>query len=80
MIQREPVITAGVLTALAAALLTLLESFGVPLTPAQQDAINSVVVLLAPLVMALIVRRYVTPVADPRDNAGRRLTAVEDVE
>jgi hypothetical protein len=77
MSNREPVITAGLLTAAFSACLTLLKTFGVPITLEQQHAINELLAIVAPFLMALLVRNFVTPVADPRDHAGRTLVPEE---
>ena len=60
--KREPLITRASLTALVAAVLTLLVTFGVGLSGEQQAAILGVVAVVAPLVVAAISRHRVTPV------------------
>jgi hypothetical protein len=76
--KREPLITTALITSLVGAVLTLLVAFGVPLTEAQQDAINGLVIVAAPLVVALVGRRYVTPLSDPRDVDGEPLTRADN--
>lgn len=56
---KRPVLTPAILTTLAAAILSLLVSFGIPLTPEQQDNINSVITISAPIVLAAVVSRRV---------------------
>lgn len=70
---RQPIITTATLAALVSAVLALLTAFGVPLTDAQQEAISGLAAVLAPLVVALVGYRLVTPTADPRDRHGRPL-------
>lgn len=57
----EPAVTIGSVTALIAAVLVLLTEFGVDLTSKQQAAINAVVVIAAPIVAGLLIRRKVSP-------------------
>lgn len=77
VIARRPLVTTGTLAALVAAVLALLTSFGVPLTDAQQAAVSGLAAVLAPLVVALVGHRLVTPVSNPRDNSGRQLVPAE---
>lgn len=62
----EPLINRAFIVALVGALLTLLESFGVPITSDQQGAINQLLVILAPLIVAFLARSKVTPVEPAR--------------
>lgn len=57
----EPVVTSAVVVALVAALIGLLVAFGVNVTDEQKVAILGVVTIAAPLVLAWVVRRKVTP-------------------
>lgn len=57
----EPAITAGSLTALVTAGLALVAAFGVPLTTEQREAILAVVAVVAPFVVAWLIRPHVTP-------------------
>lgn len=57
----EPVLTVGSITAIIAAVLSLLVAFGVDLSDAQTQAILGLVAILGPLVAALISREKVTP-------------------
>jgi len=59
--KNEPVISVGFLGAAAAAVLALLVAFGVDLTDEQQTAILGVVAVAAPIVVAVVTRRLVTP-------------------
>lgn len=59
--KTEPVITAGVIGAAAAATLTVLVAFGVPLTKDQTTAVTGLIAVLAPIAVALIARGQVTP-------------------
>ena len=60
LVKNEPVVSAAVITGLVGALLRLLISFGIDITPDQVEAILDVVTLAAPIVGALIARRFVT--------------------
>lgn len=62
--QNEPLVTTGVITALVAAAVTLAVAFGLPLTSEQQIAIGGFTAVVAPLVVALVARRKVTPSAN----------------
>lgn len=75
--KREPLVTTALITSAIAALLSLLTAFGVPLTEVQQDAINQMVLIVAPLVVAFVARYFVTPVADPRDHEGVSLVRAD---
>jgi hypothetical protein len=59
--DNEPAVTAGVVVALATAVLALLIAFKVPITDDQRTAILGVVAVLAPFIAALIIRAFVTP-------------------
>ena len=61
-VNREPLVTVASITALVGALIALLVSFGVKLTGDQQTAILAVTTVVAPLLVAAIARRKVTPV------------------
>lgn len=79
MNNTEPLITTAVITAIIAALITLLKAFGVPITEDQQNAINQFLVVLAPLIVAGIARVYVTPLSRPRDLDGETLSRPNEV-
>lgn len=76
--QREPLITAAAITAIVATLLTLLQSLGMPITAEQQESLNQMAAILAPIVVALLARRYLTPVVDARDDTGEELVRKVD--
>ena len=57
--KREPLAIVGTIGSLIGAFLVMMQSFGIPITDAQSDAINNFVVIAAPLVVALIGRQFV---------------------
>lgn len=59
--NNEPLITVASVTAGVAALIAVLIAFGVPLTPDQQTAILGFVAVAAPVIVAWIARRFVSP-------------------
>jgi hypothetical protein len=65
----EPLWTVAGITAAVSAVIGLLTAFGLSLTETQSTAILGVVGVLAPVVVALVARSKVTPVAkeDNRD-------------
>lgn len=77
--KREPVLTVGGIGAAAAAVLALLVAFGVPLTDDQQTAILGVVAVIAPVVVAVIARRFVTPVSSPQSFNLNNIDPVESL-
>ena len=66
--KSEPVVSAATISALVAALITLLVEFGVPLDDGQQTAIQGLVAVLAP-VAVILVRKYVTANANVVERA-----------
>lgn len=78
--RNEPLINIAFLTALVTALLSLLTAFGVPITDAQQDAVNQFMLVVAPLLVAFIGRTLVTPVAEPKDHDGVPLVRIDGQE
>lgn len=64
--KNEPVVTVATITALVAALIALVVAFGVPLTEDQKTAILSLVTVAAPIVVAVVARRHVTPARTTR--------------
>lgn len=56
-----PVITAGTVVAIVAALLAFGVAFGLPVTDQQREAILGLVAVVAPIAVALLVRPNVTP-------------------
>jgi len=59
--KTEPVVTIAGIQAAVAAVLTLLVSFGVPLSQEQQVAIMGVAATLLPVLFAIWTRSKVTP-------------------
>lgn len=59
-LKNEPVISAALITGIVGALLRLLISFGIDISSDQVEAILDMVTLVAPVVGALIARRFVT--------------------
>lgn len=59
MTQKEPLLTAGSITTVVAAVLVFLRSFGVDITEDQQEAIRGLVAVLAPIILAIIGRQLV---------------------
>ena len=59
ILKSEPVISAATISALVAALLSLLVEFGVPVTDGQQTAIQGLIAVLAP-VAVILVRKHMT--------------------
>lgn len=57
--QKEPLVTLGVIGSLIGSAIVLMQSFGVPISDQQSQAINQFVVIAAPLVIALIGRSFV---------------------
>lgn len=57
----EPAVITGFITAVVAALVVLGTEFGLDLSDGQQTAINSLAVVLAPAIAAIIIRSQVTP-------------------
>lgn len=63
-IKGEPALTTSTITSLVAAAITLLVSFGLPLSADQQVAISAFVAIVAPIVAGLVTRTQVTPAAE----------------
>jgi len=63
---REPLLTVGTITAAAGAAIGLIIAFGLDLSDDQRAAIMTAVSVLAPFIVAAVVRGKVTPVKDPR--------------
>ena len=74
-LRREPIVVGNLVGVLILNLCGLLQEFGVPLSEGQQEAITRVVGTLLLLGTALLARRFVTPLARPRDSQGRPLQA-----
>lgn len=72
--NREPLLTRGVIIAAASALITLGLSFGwIDWSDTQREAVLAVVGFMAPLLVVAITRHLVTPLSDPRDAGGDNL-------
>lgn len=74
MKNREPVLNAAVVVAIVTAGIAMLAAFGLPITPEQTQAVIAFVSVVAPLAVAFLARKKVTPLSDPRNSAGERLT------
>lgn len=72
--KREVLFNTAAITAVVSALLVLLVSLGLPVSPGQSEAIIGFVTVIAPFVVAAVARKFVTPVSDPKDNDGNPLT------
>lgn len=59
LVRNEPVVSAAVITGIVGGILRLLIAFGIDITSEQVEAIVDLVTLLAPIVGALIARRFV---------------------
>ena len=60
--NNEPVLTVATFTSIVTAAVALLAAFGLPLTNEQRQAVIGFVAVVAPLVLAIIARKHVTPV------------------
>lgn len=61
--DNEPAITAGSIVALVGAVIAVAIAFGAPITPEQKEAVLGLVAVVAPILVALLVRPHVTPQA-----------------
>jgi Na+/proline symporter len=77
VMKREPLLTIGTITSVLAAVLALVVAFGVPLTDGQVQALLGLAAALAPVIVALLARSRVTPVAGGRRRAPRKRTERE---
>lgn len=68
--KREPLVTVAFVLSAVGAVLGLLKAFGVDLTDDQQAAISAVASVIAPLLVAVLVRPRVTPVEPGPVDAG----------
>ncbi|GAA0591599.1 hypothetical protein GCM10010174_03290 [Kutzneria viridogrisea] len=71
--SRHPAMAGGSVCALAAAVITLASSYGVPVTQDQHDALMTLVAILAPLAVGWWSSHRTTPHSDPRTRGGQRL-------
>lgn len=73
--NREPIAISETLKTIATSLVIWLVVMGYwPMTPEQQAVTLTLVVAIVNAVGGYLERRYSTPLSDPRDNEGRRLT------
>lgn len=63
---REPLVTRASIVAIVTAIIGLLVALGVPISDEVKVALLGLVGVAAPIVVALLTRSKVTPVADPR--------------
>lgn len=75
---REPLVTNSSIIAIVTAVLALVVAFGLELSQDQQVAILGVTATVVPVILALVTRGQVTPVAAPRGNDGEPLTPLRD--
>lgn len=66
MSSREPVVSAAVVGAIVVAAISVLVSFGVPISEDQRVALVGLAGVAAPIVIALFQRRKVTPLGTDR--------------
>lgn len=76
--RREPLLKKGLILSAVAASLTLIVAFGIPLSAEQRTAIIGFFAAWLPILAALVGRRDVTPVSDPRDDEGNRLVKEDE--
>ena len=72
--NREPLLRKSTWTALAGAVFVLAVLIGKPVSAEWQAAIIGLIGACLPIAAALWARGDVTPLSDPRDNAGQPLT------
>ena len=71
----EPVVIINSIVAVITAIIAALVTGGVlKVSPDQQQQIVGIIVAIGALVAAFLSRSQVTPVANPKDNDGNRLT------
>lgn len=70
----NPVWNAAAVGSITSALITLLVSFGVPLTAEQQTAVIGFVAVVSPFAVAFFAAGKVTSLADPRAEDGTPLS------
>lgn len=71
--KNEPLVTVAGISAAVSAVIALLVAFGLDLSTEQTAAILGVVAVLAPLAVT-VARSKVTPIANPKDADGNKLT------
>ena len=70
----EPVVIGASLQAVIVAAVAALTAFGVEWTQEQVGAVVGLSAVVIAFVVAFFVRKDVTPLSNPKDNAGRPLT------
>ena len=75
----QPLVSAAAISSLVSAIIALLVSFGVPVTPEQNTAIMTFVAALIPWLMWFLAKNKVTALADPKDEDGQPLTRAGDL-
>lgn len=70
----EPVAIITAVIAFVSAIIALLPLFGVPLTAEQTSGIMAVVIALGGVLSTVLIRQQVTPVSNPYNNEGEKLT------
>lgn len=71
--NREPLVIRGAIVAAVVALLQVGIAFGAPITVDQFAALSVAINMLATAVVVIWSRGTITPVSDPRDDAGNPL-------
>lgn len=74
--NNSPIITTATITAIASAMIGLLVAFGVRLTGEQQVAIMTAVSVVGPIIVAVAGHFTTTPLSNPKDRDGNRLTSL----
>lgn len=73
----QPLVTSAAIASFVSAIIGLLISFGVPVTPEQNAAIMALVAAVSPWLMWYLAKSRVTSLADPRDAQGAELTRAD---
>lgn len=79
-VRTEPAAFGGVITGLIQAIIGILVSFNVPLTPDQQQAVLGMTTALVSLtvLVSIIIRQNVTPTHRPRNGEGKDLVVATE--
>ncbi len=78
-LSNEPVVTAASVAALISAIIVFVRSMGwLVLSDDQFANLMAMVAIALPIIGAVIARRFVTPLAAPKDNAGNALVPQQD--
>lgn len=73
--DREPLFSSASIVAFAGAILSAAVSFGLDITNDQQSKLLALIGFVAVYAVAFLARPKVTPVADPKNDAGEQLVA-----